>query len=205
MKNFVKLASFFVLANAGADELKDFVLGRKTDLDDRVVDNILKLGGISKFVTWKARTEGVGSAMAKQILPPFKFLDAATKDIVKAGDGKGLETLASIPVFGKLAYWHMGRGVSKRGDLWDRRLRKKESKLKDLKQKYDESKDKRDFKIKYKEELSDYRKTKNFRTRINRIKRRINKLKSLPETQQRLDAISKLEEKRTNMIKEFLG
>ena len=110
MRNFIALTSMFVLANAGADELKDWVLGRDTDLGDRVVDNLLRLFGVSKFVTWKARTEGAGSAIARQILPPFKFIDAATKDIVTAGDDKGLYTINSVPVVGKLAYWHMGRG-----------------------------------------------------------------------------------------------
>jgi len=204
MKKFVKLSAFFVIANAGADELKDLVLGRKTDLEDRVVDNMLRLGGISKFVTWKARTEGVGSAMAKQILPPFKFLDAATKDIVKAGDEKGLETLASVPVFGKLAYWHMGRGVAKRGDLWDRRLNKQNKRLKKFKQDYDESADRPAYLRKYKKELADYRKIKSFKNRINGIKRRINRLKKLEQTELRKNAILKLEQKRTDMIKEYL-
>ena len=110
MQNLIKLAAFFVLANAGADELKDLLLGRKTDLNDRVVDNMLRLGGISKFITWKARTEGAASAMFRQILPPFKFIDSTTKDIWSAGDDKGLEAVGSVPFVGKLAYWHMGRG-----------------------------------------------------------------------------------------------
>ena len=55
LKNFTRLAMFFVLANATADELKDRALGRKTDLGDRVADNVLRLAGASKFITWKAR------------------------------------------------------------------------------------------------------------------------------------------------------
>jgi len=205
MKKFVKLASFFVLANAGADELKDLVLGRKTDLDDRIVDNMLRLGGISKFVTWKARTEGIGSAAIRQILPPFKFIDAATKDIVKAGDDKGLETLASIPVVGKLAYWHMGKGVAKRGDLWNRRLNKLTNKLKEVKQDYEESADRPTFLREHRKELADYRRIKSFKNRINKIKRRINKLKKLTQTEVRKKAIIKLEKKRTDMIKAYLA
>ncbi len=204
MKNFVRLSAFFVLANAGADELKDFILGRKTDLDDRVVDNLLRLGGISKFVTWKARTEGVGSAMVRQILPPFKFIDAATKDIVKAGDEKGLETLASLPVVGKLAYWHMGRGVEKRGDLWSRRLNKLSKKLKDVRQGYDESADRQAYAKKYRKELAKYRKLKNFKSKISKIKRRINKLKKMVQTEARSQTINRLEKRRVDMIKEYL-
>ena len=64
------LAMLLVLANGAADELKDWLLGRKTDLSDRVTDNVLRLFGVSKYMTWKARTEGYGSAIVRQILPP---------------------------------------------------------------------------------------------------------------------------------------
>lgn len=113
-KNLVRLAACFVAANAAADEIKDFVLGRDTDLSDKAVDNLLRLLGVSKFITWHARKEGVGSAIVKQIAPPFKAADAITKDIANAGDGKGLETTQSIPVVGKLYYWWFGKGANKK-------------------------------------------------------------------------------------------
>ncbi len=113
IKNLVYLTSAFVAANAGADFIKDFILGRPIDIEDKVVDNFLRLLGISKFVTWKAREEGVGSAMVRQIAPPFKAVDALSKDINKAGDEKGLEITQSIPVVGKLYYWWFGKGAEK--------------------------------------------------------------------------------------------
>jgi hypothetical protein len=76
-------------------------------------DNLLRLFGISKFVTWKAREEGVGSALVRQIAPPFKAIDAISKDIASAGNEKGLETPASIPLVGKLYYWWFGKGAEK--------------------------------------------------------------------------------------------
>jgi hypothetical protein len=82
-------------------------------LEDLAVDNMLRLFGISKFVTWKAREEGVGSAAVRQISPPFKFIDSLSKDINSAGDEKGLETIGSIPVAGKLYYWWFGKGREK--------------------------------------------------------------------------------------------
>jgi hypothetical protein len=203
VKNLVRLAMFFVLANAGADELKDFVLGRKTDFDDRIVDNMLRLFGVSKFVTWKARTEGLGSAMARQMLPPFKFLDAATKDIVKAGDGKGLETLASVPVVGKLAYWHMGRGTSKRSDLWDRRLSKRKKKLNIIKDDLEKSKDKRAFRSKHKKQLFELKKLNRLQGRLNSKRKRINQLKSRKESEKIKQRIMKLEKARTKLIKDY--
>jgi hypothetical protein len=107
LKNMARLSMYFVLANASADELKDFVLGRETSFSDRVIENFLRLGGISKYVTWTARREGVGTAAAKQILPPFKFIDALSKDITSKK--KGLRTIGSIPFIGKLYEWRFGR------------------------------------------------------------------------------------------------
>jgi hypothetical protein len=113
IKNLIKLSGAFVAANASADTIKSIILNRPLDPDDLVVDNLLRLFGISKFVTWKAREEGVGSAMVRQIAPPFKLVDALSKDINKAGDEKGLESTASIPLIGKLYYWWFGKGKGK--------------------------------------------------------------------------------------------
>ncbi|MCK5385940.1 MAG: hypothetical protein KAJ39_02060, partial [Gammaproteobacteria bacterium] len=205
LKNLVRLSMFFVLANAGADELKDWVLGRKTDFDDRVADNMLRLFGVSKFVTWKARTEGVGSALARQILPPFKFIDSAGKDIITFGDEKGLEVIGSIPVAGKLAYWHMGRGLSKREDLWNRRLRKRKARLNKTKDRLDVAKNKMEFRRKHHVELLELKRINKLQGRLNKKRKRINGLKSLAETVERKKQIQRLEIARTDMIKNFLG
>lgn len=202
-KNLVRLTAFFVIANAGADELKDLVLGRSTDFDDRLVDNMLRLFGVSKFVTWKARTEGLGSAAARQILPPFKFLDAATKDIVKAGDDKGLETLASIPVVGKLAYWHMGRGLHKRGDLWDRRFSKEKKKLNKIKDGLDESKDKKKYVSKHRKEILILRRVNKIQGKLNKFRKRINQIKGLKDTKKNRTVIINLEKQRVLLITNY--
>ena len=110
IKNLIRLSMFFVLANATADELKDWVLGRETSFKDRTIDNALRLLGVSKFITWEARKEGLGTAMGKQILPPFKFINNLYKDLTK-DDVKVPKTIESIPVFGKIAYWHMKENV----------------------------------------------------------------------------------------------
>jgi hypothetical protein len=103
-----------MLMNATADVLKDLLLGRKTSLEDLAVDNVLRLAGFSKYVIWKARMDGLGSAGARMILPPFKFLDSAYKDLVNSTE-KGYETIQSIPFGGKLYYWWMGKGSTKGG------------------------------------------------------------------------------------------
>lgn len=113
IRNLIKLGMAVVLMGSTADELKDLLLNRETNLSDRVVDNIFKLTGFGKFTIYKARQEGLWSAITKTALPPFKFLDALSKDIISAGDGKGLETIASIPFFGKILYWRYGKGFEK--------------------------------------------------------------------------------------------
>ncbi|MCK4788126.1 MAG: ParB N-terminal domain-containing protein [Desulfobacteraceae bacterium] len=204
LKNLARLSMFFVLCNAGADELKDWVLGRKTDFSDRMIDNVLRLFGVSKFVTWKARTEGVGSALARQILPPFKFIDSAGKDIITAGDERGLEVIGSIPVIGKLAYWHMGRGVSKREDLWNRRLRKHKSKLNEIKEGFEKAKDKDAFRRKHWEELTELKATNELQGKLNKRRKKINELKSKKELPARKKLIQGLEKERTELIRDFL-
>jgi len=201
IKNLVRLTMFFVIANAGADELKDWVLGRKTDFEDRAVDNMLRLAGVSKFYTWKARTEGIGSATLKLILPPVKFIDSLTKDITKAGDEKGLETVGSIPLVGKWAYWRMGRGVSKRDDLWDIRLRKEKRRLNDIKNRMEEAPNQNAFRQKYNRELSRLRRANALQGRLNNFKQRINRLKKSGGNKADID---RLANKRIDFIKQFL-
>ncbi len=201
MKNLVKMGSMFVLANAGADEIKDWMLGRETDLSDRVVDNVLRLFGVSKFITWQARTEGLPTALFKQALPPFKFGNALYKDVITAGDGKGLETLGSTPVIGKLAYWHMGRGTSKRGDLWDRRLSKEKKKLNDIKDRVERHPAE---KSKYAKELAELKRVNRLQGKLNSYRKRINKLKAKPDSKENKQTIQVLEKRRTNLIKSYL-
>lgn len=123
LKNFARLAIFFVMANAGADELKDWMLGRESSLSDKVIENALRLGGISKYITWQARTEGVGTALSRQVLPPFRFVDNLFRDTAAITgvedkyreftgrppkDFKGLRSVGSIPIVGKLYEWRFG-------------------------------------------------------------------------------------------------
>ena len=112
LKNLVSLIGFFTIMNATADEIKDFILNRKTSLKDRTVDNLLRAFGFSKYLIWKTRTEGFGSAAFRQIAPPFKFIDSVSKDI-RQGIENGSEVVQSIPIVGKLYYWWFGKGQYK--------------------------------------------------------------------------------------------
>jgi len=204
IRNLAYLSMMLVLANAGADELKDLLLSRETSLEDRTVDNVLRLFGVSKFVTWKARTEGVGSAIAKQILPPFKFIDSAGRDIMSAGDGKGLKSLDSIPIVGKLAYWHMGRGAKSNEELWNGRLAKERSKLRDIKERVEAD---RTLLPKYRADLMRLKRIDRLQGQLNKRRKIVNRLKNLEKTTGRdySKRIDDIEKRRTAMIQAFLS
>jgi hypothetical protein len=125
MKNLMLLSGAFFTANAAADEVKDLVLGRETPPSDRVVDNLWRLVGASKYDVYKARQDGVGQTVTKKILFPTSVWDRLSKDVAAVaedkryekgplkGDRFGFESTQTIPVGGKLYYWWFGRGAQK--------------------------------------------------------------------------------------------
>jgi hypothetical protein len=135
------------------------------------------------------------------ILPPVKFIDSLAKDITHVGDEKGLEIVGSVPVVGKLAYWHMGRGTSKRDDLWDIRLRKEKRRLGEIKQRMDESDSPIDFRREHRQELMRLDMVNALQGQLNQYRKRINIL----EGRGGADAeVAKLKEKRISLIKKYL-
>jgi len=204
LKNMTRLGMFLVLANASADELKDFLLGRESTLQDRVVDNILRLGGISRFVTWQARREGVGSAAAKQILPPFKLLDALTKDIYSFGDDSGFKSLDSVPLVGKLAYWRLGQGAEKKHDIWDIRYDKEKQRINKFNDRLEKAQNKKEFIAENRDDFILSRRIEKFQGRLNRNKRLINKLESLEPSKKVHARIDLLKDRRSEMTRNFL-
>jgi hypothetical protein len=203
IRKTIYLAALLVLANAGADELKDLILGRKTSLSDRATDNVLRLFGVSKFVTWKARTDGAGSAMVRQILPPFKFIDSLSKDVVSAGDGKGLYTTQSVPIVGKLAYWHMGRGQTSRLELYEKRFSGEKKKLKEIKEAIEQDPKKA---ASYLKEMNRLSRINIFQKKLTKNKKHINELKKRQKLGMKVgDKIKKMEDERAEMIKQFLS
>lgn len=113
IKNLILLSASLIAANATADEIKDLILGRKTSLKDRTVDNLLRLVGFTKWTVYKARQEGLPTAVLQTTLPPMKFFNALYKDITKGPAIKDLETFASVPFIGKFYYYWFGKGAPK--------------------------------------------------------------------------------------------
>jgi hypothetical protein len=217
MKNLTMILALLMLTGAGADELKDYILGRNTDFDDRVTDNLWKLAGLSKFITWQVRREGLGTAAFKQIMPPFAFVNALGNDIIHANDIKrhpknemwvnGLDTTNSIPVVGKLVYWQYGRGTQKHKELSEIRFKKEKQKLDDVKDEFEqlEGEDKKKFYIEHKQELARLKQASHVQASANRIKEIINKQRAQPKSDARESVISKLEKQRDAVISRFVG
>lgn len=112
----LRLALALMLTGATADTLKDIILGRKTKIEDLVVDNILKLVGFSKWQLYKTRQDGMFSTLLQSILPPVPFLDDIYKDAMKYTNKKkkpkieDLRIWQRIPIVGKFYYWWFGGG-----------------------------------------------------------------------------------------------
>lgn len=115
--NLARLSTLLMLANATADLIKDLILNRPIEPEDYVIDNILRLFGLSKYSLYKFRgsvSEGVSSF----IVPPFgRFISNGAKDVDNMLKGEfepeKAEIIQSIPFLGKIYYWWFGGGSEK--------------------------------------------------------------------------------------------
>jgi len=117
-RGFAKLVwivGAFAALGAGSDALKDFLKGKTFDFADSVWNNILNFIMWSKYSQYKAKTEGYGRTAAEKLVPPTKFIDALTKDIVTIATGRdrGFEIWRSVPIVGEPYYWWFGEGKRK--------------------------------------------------------------------------------------------
>lgn len=116
--NFLRLSSLLMLANGTADLLKDLILNRPIEPDDYVIDNLLRLFGVSKFTLYKFKKEGVSQGVSSFVVPPLgKFISSGAKDIDKMLQGEfdpqEAEIIQSVPLLGKMYYWWFGGGKAK--------------------------------------------------------------------------------------------
>lgn len=114
-----KVIAFLIASGVGMDALKDFIFRRKATFGQYLLDNALKLVLISRYITWKARTDGYYNAAINVIAPPFNWIDYIGKDITKAVTNpenfqlKNMETIRAVPVFGQELYWWWGGGAER--------------------------------------------------------------------------------------------
>ncbi len=118
LKNLIKLTASLALMGVTSDVIKDLLLGRDIELDDLVIDNLLKLLGFNRWQLYKARQDGLIAAFMRSILPPVPFLDDVYKDIVNRRKFPDWRIIGRIPFVGKFYYWWFGGGkrFTKRGE-----------------------------------------------------------------------------------------
>jgi len=107
------LATVFAAANASTDVLKDTLYGRPTKLDELTTNNLYRLLGISRYLSYKAKREGVARTALEMALPPTAVFDRAYQDIYNLYDGgeyKGT-MLQGTPL--DMVYWRYLGGLDK--------------------------------------------------------------------------------------------
>jgi len=126
MANLVSLASLFFVLGIGTDIIKDWIFFRKTPMDDRMFENLMKLFGISRFTLYDLKDNG-GNALINTVAPPINLVVDPGRDLFgffhsRIGDefderkdlqAKDFATWKSLPFVGKHYYWMLGGGKAK--------------------------------------------------------------------------------------------
>lgn len=116
MRNLISLASALMLLGMGTDALKDLLLGREIDIDDLVMDNLLKVTGFTKYQIYTAKRDGIMNTFWKTLfIPPVGApIDDISRDLYALNTGdKDVEELdiwQRVPGVGKFYYWWWGGG-----------------------------------------------------------------------------------------------
>lgn len=113
--NTAKLALLLTVFNAGADALKNLIMGRKIDISDTLLSNMLWNIGVSKYTFYRGQRDGYARALLENyLLPPqISMGDDAYMDVKKIATGKRKpsDTVAVTYVpFGRMWYWWFGGG-----------------------------------------------------------------------------------------------
>lgn len=119
--NMLKLTGCMLLAEATADEAKDFLLQReRMSIKDRTIDNILKMAMFSRYTVDQAARQGIGTAIALQAAPAMAILDNPYRDLMKflkdpdeSFKINEMRSIQNIPIGGKLYYWWFGKASKK--------------------------------------------------------------------------------------------
>jgi hypothetical protein len=213
MTNMVQLMALLTLANAGADELKDLLLGKEMKLSDHVIENFLTIGGASRYTQMQISRQGFGSALSQQILPPMKFINSASKDIAEGynnyvtGDTSNFDNariIDSIPGIGKLYYWHFGRGEENKKSIAEQEFTDAGKDARLFKKQLENSADKRLFIQSNLDRFKQMKLQENFQAALNRNKAVINKLEKIPSTENVQTRLGQLKAQREQLLKRYL-
>jgi len=125
VKNAVSFALTVPVAGMGADTVKDLMLGRGFDLQDKDVsdryfNNILKLYGASEYMVEKLKEGQVDRALGlgNYLVPALSTIDNIGRsvfDTIEEGEVDE-EVYKELPIAGKLYYMWFGGGLEKEND-----------------------------------------------------------------------------------------
>lgn len=109
-KKLVGLVAILSLSGAAADELKDFLLGKDTDLADNVVDNIVQLMLLNKYsMVSGLQKDNFITSVVNGMVPPMRFADDIVADLYAAASTEKdfkFKTLKDVPVVGRILWSH---------------------------------------------------------------------------------------------------
>lgn len=151
LNNLAWMGLLLLLGGMGTDELKDWLLGRETVIDrrgrvnadalnDRVIDNILRLAGLNRYLVQQVRTTSPVEMLLKLVAPPAPLAERPVRDLMSLwpSANKGLperwkefrvrnvESVQNIPVLGKPYYWWWGGGAEKTREREKKRRRQQQ-------------------------------------------------------------------------------
>lgn len=121
-KNLLAYMTIVPAMGASIDEVKDFLLGRRSsveDIPDNYVENVFKLFGASEYIVDRYGKSGqVGSAIGEIVAPAFPdLIDAIGTDLWKVANGEFIldeaKSLRQIPGIGVFWYNFFGGGLEK--------------------------------------------------------------------------------------------
>lgn len=118
-KNLTQYIVLLGAAGVATDTIKDVLMGKEIKpekVPDKAIANMLKIFAASEFITSKAKTGSVGTAIADLAEPAaLGLLDSVGNDVKEVlEDGKtDASSLKHFPVIGKLWYYWMGPGLDK--------------------------------------------------------------------------------------------
>lgn len=113
--NFCRLLLLLTAFNAGADLIKNLLMGRKVSVSDTFVSNLIWNIGVSKYAFYRGQREGYARVLIENyLLPPqVSMADDAINDTVKVVRGKAdIEDTGLITYmpYGRAYYWWFGGG-----------------------------------------------------------------------------------------------
>lgn len=112
-KNFMTLTAYLTAAGATGSQLRDWYNGKETSFSDNVTNSLLQLMLLSTYDVNNIQQDGLGRTILQKGLPITRIVDDISKDIVTAGDNKGLTSIRNIPIIGNEIYNRFGAGQKK--------------------------------------------------------------------------------------------